>query len=130
MQWAARGFLPFALRKEMPMAVHVNPPPPTVPGLPGVELSAAQITAIRAVMRTFVDDDLVRGVASQARLYCPACQQGRCLAGFIDYGRYQLCNRCATEYEVALARGLVQSAGRFVRDKVFGEGAAYELDEK
>jgi hypothetical protein len=99
-------------------------------GVPAVALSTTQLAAIRAVMRTFVDDDLARGVALQARMFCHACQQGRAMAGFIAYDRYQLCNWCATEYEVARARGEVQSAGQFVRDKVFGEGPAYALDEE
>jgi formate dehydrogenase maturation protein FdhE len=112
------------------MAVHVNPPLAPMPGLPGVELSATQITAIRAVMRTFVDDDRARCVPPQARMYCQACQQVRPIAGFIAYGQYQLCNTCATEYEVARARGRVASAHQFVREQVFGEELAYALDEE
>jgi hypothetical protein len=55
------------------------------------------------------------------RLYCDACQRSQPAAGFIRYCRYQICNACATEYEIAQARGLVGSAGQFVRDRQFGE---------
>lgn len=96
-------------------------------GVPAVALSSTQLAAIRAVMRTFVDDDLARGVSARARLCCPACQQARSLAGFIDYGRYQFCNRCATEYEVARLRSMVASPGQFVREKTFGEADRYAL---
>ena len=98
-----------------------------VAGAPAVVLSATQLTAIRAVMRTFVDDDLARGVSVQTRLYCSACQQARSMAGFILYERYQFCNRCATEYEVARLRSMVASPGQFVREKTFGEVDRYAL---
>ncbi|HZU77271.1 MAG TPA: hypothetical protein VFA70_10940 [Dehalococcoidia bacterium] len=92
-------------------------------------LSAAQIEAIRAAMRLFVEDDLARGMVRQSRLYCDACEQARPAAGFIHYGRYALCNACAIEYEVARTRGQVTTAGQYVRDKHFGDGALYELSD-
>jgi formate dehydrogenase maturation protein FdhE len=78
-------------------------------------------------MKLFVDDDLSRGMAATSRNYCDACQRARPAAGFIQYDRYAICNCCATEYEVARARGTIASPGQFVRDKHFGEGEAYAL---
>lgn len=78
-------------------------------------------------MRVFVDDDLARGVTPNQRLYCDPCQRPQPMLGFIQYDRYQMCNACATEYEVARARGVSLSAGQFVREKSFGEAEAYAL---
>jgi hypothetical protein len=80
-------------------------------------------------MRVFVEDDLARGVAPTARVYCDACERARPAAGSISYDRYALCNSCAVEYEAARARGLLGTPGRFVRDKHFGEGDLYVLPD-
>lgn len=92
-------------------------------------LTRAQVDAIRTAMHLFVEDDIARGNIRQARLYCDACECARPAAGFIQYDRYAMCNRCATEYEVGRARGQVGSAGQYVRDKHFGDGALYELSD-
>ncbi len=84
-------------------------------------LSERQIGAIRTAMRLFVQDDLALGRASAERLYCDACELPQPAAGFIQYGRYQVCNGCATEYELVRAQGLVGSIGQFIRDRRFGE---------
>ncbi len=90
-------------------------------------LTATQMTAIRAVMSGVMESDRSDGVAPQARMRCDGCQRVRPSVGFIEYSRHSLCNACATEYEVARARGLALSAGQFVREKVFGEAEAYAL---
>ena len=87
----------------------------------GRSLSHAQIRAIQAAMRLFVDEDLRQLEEPDGRLYCDACQRAQPAAGFIRYCRYQICNACAIEYELAQARGLTGSAGQFVRDRQFGE---------
>jgi hypothetical protein len=92
-------------------------------------LSASQIEAIRTAMQLFVDDDVARGVAVSNRIYCDACQRARPAAGFIQYGRYAVCNSCAIEYEVAHARGVISSPGQYVRDKNFGEADFYALPD-
>lgn len=92
-------------------------------------LSDKQIESIRSAMLLFVEDDLARGVSAGSRIYCDACERPRPAAGLIKYERYVLCNVCAVEYEVARARGLVATAGRYVRDKHFGEGDGYALVE-
>jgi hypothetical protein len=80
-------------------------------------------------MRLFVEDDLARGTLRHAKMYCDGCERPQAAAGFISYERYALCNNCATEYEVARARGAVASAGQYVRDKHFGDGDLYDLGE-
>lgn len=90
-------------------------------------LSAAQVGAIRAAMRVFVEDDLARGADEQRRSYCDGCERARPAAGFIQYDKHALCNGCATEYEVARARGLVPTPGQYIRDKRFGDGDSYAL---
>jgi hypothetical protein len=91
-------------------------------------LSERQVGAIRTAMRLFVQDDLALGRASTGRLYCDACELPQPAAGFIQYGRYQVCNACATEYELVRARGLARSVGQFVRDRRFGERLDLLLD--
>ncbi len=91
------------------------------------DLTLAQVAAIRAVMQLFVEDDLAQGASPDRRFYCAACQRPRPMPGFIPYGRYQVCNACATEYEVARARHRELTIGQFVRDKAFGEAEAYAL---
>ncbi len=90
-------------------------------------LTPEQIAAIRSRVRLVVEADLANGVSHHDRMYCDACQRLQRALGFIEYDRHLLCNGCATEHEVARARGLVLSAGQFVRDKTFGEAEAYAL---
>jgi hypothetical protein len=87
----------------------------------GRSLSSAQVRAIPAAMRLFVEQDLTESEEPSRRLYCDACQRAQPAAGFIRYCRYQICNACATEYELAQARRLTGSVGQFVRDRQFGE---------
>jgi hypothetical protein len=101
--------------------------PPSNGGVRERLLSPSQLSAVRSAMRLFIEDDLARGVSSWQRAYCDSCQRPRPAAGSIKYDRYALCNACATEYEVARARGLPLSPGQFVRDKHFGDGDAYTL---
>lgn len=92
-------------------------------------LSASQIRSIRAAMHLFVEDDEARGDVLRQRRYCDVCEQTRPAAGFIQYGRYCLCNPCATTYEIARARGVAGSAGQYIRDRRFGETLAYTLED-
>lgn len=92
-----------------------------------LDMTESQLHAIRTAMRTFVEEDLAWGVSPRQRGYCHGCCGPRPLPGFIDHGSVQLCTSCATEYEVARARGLVASARAFVRDKAFGEESRYQL---
>jgi hypothetical protein len=86
-----------------------------------------RIAAVIDAMRRLAEKDLARHDLV-ARKYCDACQRVRPGAGFVHYGRYAVCNACATEFEVANVRGLLTTIGRFVRDKNFGETAQYALD--
>ena len=90
-------------------------------------LTSDQLGAVRAIMRRFVDDDLANDVTAAVRMFCDACQESRPAPGFIRYDRHLLCNICATEFEVARLRGVLLSAGQFVRDKRFGDGDAFAL---
>jgi hypothetical protein len=103
----------------------------TAPGSPGKStgsrLSARQVESIRTAMRVFMDDALANGVPGTARRYCDACERARPAPGFIHYDRYELCNACAIEYEVARASGLITTTGQYVRDKRFGDGDLYAL---
>jgi hypothetical protein len=83
-------------------------------------LNALQVRAIRTAMQLFVEDDLGKAPRSCAHLACDACEQARPAEGFIQYGRYQVCNRCATNYEIAHAKGLVETPGQYIRDQRFG----------
>jgi hypothetical protein len=91
-------------------------------------LSKRAIEEICASIRMRATDDLAKGRLTAPKRYCDACQHVVCSAGFLDYGRYALCNHCSMEFEVAAARCTTVSIGRFVRDKNFGETAAYSLD--
>lgn len=91
-------------------------------------ISRSRLAAIRAAMYRFVQDDVSRGLAPDERRYCDACECPRAAAGFVQYDRYLICNACATEYEIANARGLAVTAGQYVRDKNFGETGCYALD--
>jgi hypothetical protein len=93
-------------------------------------LSRTQLAAIRAAMHVFVEDDISQGTRPEDRRYCDACERLRSAAGFVRYERYIICNLCATEYEVASARGITLSAGQYVRDKNFGEAGFYSLDSE
>ncbi|MBI2760738.1 MAG: hypothetical protein HYX51_04855 [Chloroflexi bacterium] len=72
--------------------------------------------AIAAVMRLFVEDDLVNGVSAERTMSCDACGAMRPAPGFIRYEQRQLCNPCATAYETRRARGLVRTIGAHLDD--------------
>jgi len=97
------------------MAACAGAPPPRV------VLTPSQLAAVQRVMRLFVDEDLDTGVSPEHRLHCDACQCDRPMAGFLQFERYQLCNACATKYEVARMCGAVASVGRYVGGKKSGE---------
>ena len=80
-------------------------------------LSPGQVTAIRAVMRLFVEDDLEHGVSPQDSIHCDACRTAQPAPGFIRYDGDLLCNPCAVDYEIARASGLVLSAHQYIRDR-------------
>lgn len=77
-------------------------------------LTAVQERAIRRAMLTFVEDDLAGGAARTAPRWCVCCRAQRPGAGFICYNGVDLCNACATNYELAHARGVVQSPEEFL----------------
>jgi hypothetical protein len=82
--------------------------------LPNRDLTPRQVEAIAAVMRLFVDDDLANGVSPERMRPCDACGQERPAPGFVRYDGGELCNPCATEYEVRRARGVTQSIGVYL----------------
>lgn len=95
-----------------------NPPELEVPPAPGLAqprtLTAAQVRAIRTAMYTFVEEDLAFGAARPTRRWCVRCNADRPAAGFISYECGDLCNACATQYELSRARGLVWSPTEFL----------------
>jgi hypothetical protein len=88
--------------------------PPRSPAPVGRWLSAEQVRAVAAVMRLFVEDDLANGVSPARGLWCDACERVRPAPGFIRYEQRQVCNACATEYEIQRARGLVRSIKEYL----------------
>jgi hypothetical protein len=68
-------------------------------------LSAGQIRAIYGAMRTFRDDDRGRH-EREATVTCSRCGRGRPAAGALAYGALQLCNGCATDYELLRMAGI------------------------
>lgn len=77
-------------------------------------LTAAQVRAIRAVMRLLVEDDLARGV-SKPKCWCARCATLRPAPGAVAYDGVTLCNACATRFELARAAGRVRSVHAFLR---------------
>lgn len=84
----------------------------------GRALTPNQIEAIRAVMRTFIEDDTARGIDPRCTLVCQRCAAPRRAIGSIRYERFTLCNDCSVEYEVARARGLMDSVAEFLERSV------------
>lgn len=77
-------------------------------------LTPRQEQAIRIAMQIFVEDDRSDGEKRRGRAWCERCRAFRPRAGFIAYDAGGLCNRCATAYELAHARGSVQSVAEFL----------------
>jgi hypothetical protein len=84
----------------------------------GRSLTPGQIEAIRVVMRLFVDDDLANGVDPRSTLLCNRCTTGRRAVGSVRYDRFVFCHECSVEFEVARARGLVESPAEFLERSV------------
>ena len=77
-------------------------------------LTAAQVRAIRTVMQIFVEEDLAFGTRRSAQRWCVRCEGDRPGAGSIDYECGSFCNPCATDYELARARGVVRTPHEFL----------------
>ncbi len=77
-------------------------------------LTPEQVRAVAAVMHLFVEDDLANGVSPSHGLWCDACERVRPAPGFIRYEQRQVCNTCATEYEIQRARGVVRSIKEYL----------------
>lgn len=63
---------------------------------------------IRGLVRMHVESNM------STRAICHNCGNAKPLAGAVHYGRYRLCNDCALRYELAKAKGDVQSIEDFV----------------
>lgn len=79
-------------------------------------LTPLQVQAIRTAMHLFVEEDRARGEAASAWRRCTRCDQARQGAGFISYEGGDLCNPCATVFELARARGIVHTLPEFLRE--------------
>lgn len=90
-------------------------PSPVVSTIAG--LTRQQRQAIREAMRTFVEEDLARGVPADRVERCDACARERPSAGFVTYGQTRLCNDCATRYEILRTDGAVREVDDFVRHR-------------
>ena len=80
----------------------------------GRALTAEQVSAVRAIMRLFVEDDLAKGVSPARRMRCVACADWQSAPGFIRYERLDFCNDCASAFETARLRGLVRTAAQYL----------------
>ena len=76
-------------------------------------LTPDQLRAIRTVMRLFKEEDLGAGRERIAPRWCVHCEAHRPGAGFIRYEDGDLCNPCATEYEIVRARGIARTVWEF-----------------
>jgi hypothetical protein len=76
-------------------------------------ITPTQVQAIREAMRVFVEDDLAGGQRTASR-WCDRCRAARPAAGFIDYAGGDLCNDCATDYELARANGITSDVAAFI----------------
>ena len=101
----------------LPREHHRKPAPSHAPRTitqVGRSLTPSQVEAIRTVMRLFVDDDTASGVDPRCTLLCHRCAAPRRAIGSVRYDRLTFCNACSTEYEIARARGLVESAAQYL----------------
>jgi hypothetical protein len=77
-------------------------------------LTLARARAIRAAMRSFLDDAVSDGESLPPPRWCDRCRDLRPAAGWISYQQTDLCNRCATAYELYRAAGRARSPEEFV----------------
>lgn len=80
-------------------------------------LTARQVEAITTVMRLFVEEDLAGGMPAGRRMRCQACGQQQPAAGFVRYGSSDICNRCATAYELCRACGRVRTIEEYLHEE-------------
>lgn len=78
------------------------------------ELTVDQEQAIRRAMQTFVEENAAFRASRSPVAWCDRCQTWRPSAGSIAYDDTVFCNLCATDYELARARGHVQTAAAFL----------------
>ena len=80
-------------------------------------LTPTQLSAVRSIMRLFVEDDLANGVSPAEQVRCVACEGWRSAPGFIRYEQLDFCNVCATDFELARLRGLARSAAAYLESQ-------------
>lgn len=76
-----------------------------------------QVEAVRHVMRRLAEDERERSIRRQQplpQLICDACRHVRAGAGSVRYEDYQLCNGCATEYEVRRLSGQIRDVAGYL----------------
>jgi hypothetical protein len=90
-------------------------PRPPVAHTQGLTLARAR--AIRAAMRSFLDDVVADGERLPTPRWCDRCRAMRPAAGRISYQGTDLCNRCATTYELHRAAGRAHTPAEFLARK-------------
>lgn len=75
--------------------------------------TATQLRAVYTVMRILAEDDRERSGVSGVAV-CHACQRDRAAAGSVNYAGIQLCNGCATDYEVLRISRHVESLAAYL----------------
>jgi hypothetical protein len=70
--------------------------------------------AISKRVRGLVWKHLEMGLSEDTRIMCHNCGHAKSVLGTAYYGRYRLCNDCTLQYEVAKAKGDIQTIEDFV----------------
>jgi hypothetical protein len=82
----------------------------------GRRLSEEQVCAVRAAMQVFVQDDREAGPGRTRPRWCDRCRLERPGAGFITYDGVDICNACATTYEIVRMEGRVRGVEDILPD--------------
>lgn len=78
------------------------------------ELSDLDRRIITERIRSLVQKHLEMGVSTDTKVICHNCGHAKSVVGAVSYGRYRLCNDCALQYEIAKAKGNIQTIEDFV----------------
>ncbi|MFQ6114205.1 MAG: hypothetical protein ACE5NG_08960 [bacterium] len=78
------------------------------------KLSDLERQVITERIRSLVQKHLEMGVSNGTKVICHNCGHAKSVVGVVFYGRYRLCNDCALQYELAKAKGNIQTIEDFV----------------
>ncbi len=83
-------------------------------------VTKGQFEAITEAMKLLAEEDQERGMDAALQIACQGCGESRGRIGSVEYDGIRLCNRCATDFEVARISHAAGSCDEYVAKRRAG----------